>query len=107
VAWELVFGEIPEGLAVCHHCDNPHCVNPGHLFLGTWADNNRDRHQKGRSGSAKGELHGKARLTEAAVKEIRALHSQGLSYRVLARQYAMSRSGIAHIVQGRNWSHVL
>lgn len=107
VAWELSFGVIPAGMAVCHHCDNPQCVNPNHLFLGTWAENNHDRHQKGRSGGAKGERHGKARLTDQAVKEIRHLHSQGLGYRAIARRYSMSRSAIAHIVRGRSWAHVL
>jgi hypothetical protein len=48
VAWQLVNGPIPEGMCVCHRCDNPPCINPSHLFLGTIADNNRDRHQKGR-----------------------------------------------------------
>lgn len=47
-AWSLVNGEIPEGMFICHHCDNPPCCNPKHLFLGTAADNNRDRDKKGR-----------------------------------------------------------
>lgn len=106
-AWTFAFGEIPKGLAVCHRCDNPRCVRPDHLFLGTWAENNQDRHRKGRSGAAKGEQNGKARLTEDSVRQIRHLHTQGFGYRAIARRFSMSRSAIAHIVQGRSWSHVL
>jgi hypothetical protein len=49
VSWRLAFGEIPDRLFVCHHCDNPRCVRPDHLWLGTPADNNLDRKQKGRT----------------------------------------------------------
>lgn len=49
VAWMLTHGPIPDGLCVCHRCDNPRCIEPTHLFLGTVAENNRDRHAKGRT----------------------------------------------------------
>lgn len=57
VAYELTYGPIPAGLFVCHHCDNPSCVRPDHLFLGTVQDNNRDRDQKGRNNPVRGDAH--------------------------------------------------
>src|SRR5882672_11149425 len=50
LSWEIAFGPVPDGLFVLHHCDNPPCVNPDHLWLGTKADNNNDRSRKGRNG---------------------------------------------------------
>lgn len=70
VAWVLVNGQIPDGLFVCHHCDNPRCCNVEHLFLGTAADNARDRAAKGRNGRAKGATGGST-LTADQVLEIR------------------------------------
>jgi hypothetical protein len=62
-SWTLTNGSIPDGLNVLHHCDNPRCVRPDHLFLGTHADNVADMNAKGRH--ARGERHGRAKLTDA------------------------------------------
>lgn len=71
VAWVVANGPIPEAMFVCHKCDNPKCVNPEHLFLGTPADNMRDKVAKGRQKNPLGEAHGRAKLTEADAAFIR------------------------------------
>ncbi len=76
VSWEIHHGLIPPDLCVLHHCDNPPCVNPAHLFLGTRADNARDRAAKGRTADPEttrrvGEANSRAILTEDDVREIR------------------------------------
>ena len=104
--WEECFGDIPNGLCVCHKCDNPSCINPEHLFLGTYADNNRDRNLKGHSVFSYGEHHGQSKLTEAQVREIRRIHVSGdLVYGAcaLARRFGMGESSIRAIINRRNW----
>lgn len=91
-AWRLFRGEIPSGLYVCHKCDQPLCVNPDHLFLGTATDNMRDASRKGRIVSpqrnwASDESHQPAKLTNSQVREIRA-SSDGLS--TLARRFGVT-----------------
>ena len=93
-----------EGLCVCHHCDNPTCVNPAHLFTGTPADNNRDRDSKGRQ--TKGEAHGPHKLTAAEVLEIRALNASGVSGAELARQFGVAKETIYDIINRVTWKHI-
>jgi len=103
VAWELAHGDIPDGLCVCHRCDNRPCVNPAHLFLGTHTDNIRDRHTKGRSARQPGEAHGGAKLTAAEVVAIMA-STEPMS--VVAARYAVCRQTISNIRNGKNWTHL-
>jgi len=106
-AWILRHGPIADGLMVCHHCDNPPCVNPAHLFLGTAADNNADRHAKGRTrnGVLHGEAHGRAVLTEADVRTIRSLGGV-VKQRDLADRFGVSQSAIQRAMSGDGWRHL-
>ena len=111
VAWTLVNGPIPDGIRVLHHCDNPPCVNPEHLFLGTDADNNRDMMAKGRFRqgnttltAAKGEGHPKHRLTEEQVSAIRSRYTGAWGEQSqLAREFGVSQTTIFQIVNQQRW----
>src|SRR6266545_5746697 len=92
-AWEFTYGLIPSEMCVLHHCDNPPCVNPRHLFLGTQLDNISDRHGKGRSRGVVGERHHKAKLSEADVLSIRQLYPT-CSVSEISREFGVSRATI-------------
>ena len=128
-AYVLAHGPIPNDLWVLHHCDNPACVNPDHLFLGTNQDNVDDRQRKGRGHTgyvspdrrARGERHWSrthpelirkggavhnARLTEQNVQDIRKRHATGdVALSELARQYGVTKQAIWNVVKRRNWKH--
>jgi hypothetical protein len=94
-AWEVARGGIPAGMYVCHHCDNPPCFLPAHLFLGTNSDNQRDAVAKGRK--PRGEQHLGARLTDAQVEEIRATTG---NQREIAKRYGVSQSLVSRLRSG-------
>lgn len=97
IAWELQYGPIPDGMCVCHHCDNRKCCNPNHLFLGTNEDNMRDMYQKNRHAKYK-----ERKLTNAQVGNIVRQHTvEKISQRELASIYGVNRTTIARIIQGR------
>lgn len=106
VAYELSVGPIPEGMEVCHRCDNRVCVRPGHLFLGDHAANARDMSEKGRS--TLGERHGMVALTENQVIEMRRLWESGsVSQLELAAQFNTTKVNVSQIVRGDRWKHLL
>jgi hypothetical protein len=101
-------GVIPEGLCVCHHCDNPLCQNRLHWFLGTLADNNADKVAKGRQARLQGTAHPMAKLTEQDVREIRQFYGHGLvTMYELARMYGVTRPAIGNIIRCKTWSHIV
>lgn len=166
VAWQFVNGEIPEGVKVCHRCDNPRCVRAepggsGHLFLGTQKDNMQDASRKGRMraytfrgryaelraryaggekiadiaasagvrytavwrivttdipdpyrpprllpGPRRGERNPNSKLTETAVRDMRASHAAGMSLSALGRRWGVCAAVVSRIVQRRSWAHV-
>lgn len=105
VSWRLHYGPIPDGLLVCHHCDNRLCIRPDHLFLGTYLDNSRDMVAKNRQ--AFGERQGGSKLTESDVRAVRARYSDGgITQATIALEYGVSEALIAQITQRKIWTHV-
>jgi len=103
VAYEMLIGDIPAGLLLCHHCDNPACVNHAHMFTGTQADNLKDMRAKGRGNPPRGARHPRARLTDQLVSQIRSDHR---SHRQLAKVLGISKSAIGMAKAGVTWKHV-
>jgi len=101
-AYKRLVGDIPEGMYVCHKCDNRLCVRPSHLFLGTHLDNQRDKLSKGRQ--PKGSQHGMAKLTDEQVTEIRKLYATGeYLQRELAEKFGIYQQTVSSIVRGTTW----
>lgn len=121
VAWMLTRGPIPDGLYVCHSCDNPACCNPSHLWLGTHDDNMADRQAKGRTlrgadhplrrhpefaAHPKGEANARAKVTADDVRAIRLAFASGERQRSIANRYGINIPSVSMIVNRKNWSHI-
>jgi len=102
IIFELYRGEIPKGMSVLHRCDNPACVNPEHLWIGTKSENTYDMIVKGRYKGG----HGRA-LNHAQVLEIRRLHSNGFSVSQLSKMFSICKRQIWKIHTGRSWKSIL
>lgn len=104
LSWTMAYGAIPDGMLVLHHCDNPPCVNPSHLFIGTDADNASDRDSKGRRKPLIGEMNGRAKLRELDVRSIR---NDVRSTKEIAASYNISIPLVQKIRHGDIWKHVV
>ncbi len=104
VSWELHFGPIPEGLMICHKCDNPPCTNPEHLFLGTMGDNMRDMSRKGRAGRVFGPDNRRSRLTANAAMEIYRRAASGEQMKKLSAEFGVTPPAVRDIVRGITWA---
>lgn len=122
LSWYYHYRDIPDGMSVLHRCDNPACVNPSHLFLGTQLDNVRDCASKGRrnyargnnSGArkhpeklARGESHGNSKMTNLLVLELRKLYDSGTKIGELAKKFDLTYRGAMMIAKRMTWKHVL
>lgn len=104
VAYEIATGEkIPPGVMVRHSCDNPPCIEPSHLLLGSGLDNVRDREERGRGDDRNGERCPTAKLTWDKVRQIRALLADGRTHQSIADEYGVGRECITCIARGVTW----
>lgn len=103
ISYELHKGPIPQGMGVLHRCDQPGCVNPDHLFLGTPADNAADREAKGRNRPPRGEGQRSAKLTENQVREIRAASGK---QRDIAKRFGVTQANVWAILARKTWAHI-
>lgn len=107
VSWEITNGPIPKDLFVLHKCDNPSCVRPDHLFLGTHQDNMTDKKSKGRAIGRPGENHHNSKFTEKDILKIRELFDSGKMREVdLCEHYNVKQSTMSAILLKRTWKHV-
>ena len=107
--YQLTHGKIDDNLLVCHECDNPPCANPEHLFLGTHKENTDDMLEKERESKSPrntGENHGKSKLTEQDIINIRKLYRDGNTQIEISKIYSVSNMCISHIVNNKRWKHM-
>lgn len=98
VSYQLHHGTVPKSMQILHRCDNPPCVNPDHLFLGTAADNTRDMLEKGRFKSAK--------LSDREVLEIRRKYASGETQDAIAKEFHIDQTNVSQIVLGKTWKNL-
>jgi len=104
LAWHLSKGEIPKGMQVNHCCDNPPCINPMHLFIGSQLDNQKDASKKNRI--AHGERSPLHVLSNAQVRKVLKMLMHGVPHRTIAAEFGVCKATITHINTGRNWNRL-
>jgi len=105
-AYEFHVGAIPTGMFVCHSCDNPSCINPKHLFVGTAKDNTQDMIKKQRKTILYGELHPNSKLSNDQVLRIKQLRKQNIPLNDIANQFCISFQTVSSIAKGTTWNHI-
>lgn len=104
ISYCLHIGKIPDGMCVCHKCDNPACVNPRHLFIGSIKDNDADRDKKHRN--AYGERHGNSKLKDCDIVEMLKMRKNGMFYKDIAKMFDIDSTNVGLICRGAAWRHV-
>jgi len=104
LSFEIHHHLIPDGKCVCHSCDLPACINPDHLWLGSHGENHADRDQKGRQ--AKGQQHGRSKLTDSDVLQIYKLLRTGYSAYAISKRFPISHTQAWEISRGKAWAHL-
>ena len=107
VAYFIEQGVDPSDKCILHSCDNPSCVNPKHLSMGTNKDNTQDMLKKGRHTTPVGSKHGRSKLVESDVYKIRQLHADGISQKDISLLYNVDTSAISNIIRRRNWGWLI
>ena len=108
LSWEMHNGKVPEGLSVLHHCDNPPCVNPAHLYVGTQLENVRDRavRRRGKEHRQNGTGNDNVKLTEADVRAIVAMTDAGKSQTVVAAMFGLTQPYVSKLARRQYWQHL-
>lgn len=106
VSWQIKNGPVPDGMYVCHACDNRKCVNPSHLWLGSQSENLKDMVDKGRR-QYDPEKMPKTKLTPLQVRKIRSLLAEGMKPREISKMFEVSKDTVWNIKVGKTWSHII
>ena len=105
-SYSFYIGEIPNKMMICHSCDNPSCINPKHLFVGTAKDNTQDMIKKQRRPVLFGSNHPNAKLTEHQAHEIKQLRKQNVLLTDIANQFGISFQTVSSIAKGTTWKRI-